>query len=124
MNESANPSPGEKSFSALASLPELGGGMKPGRLTIADCKARFECEAGSVEWPLDQVQLNLGGHNDARLFLTRAANPKAAISTGDLSLLEHPAFQHSRLREQIARTRRHTVSKVFHIRCNGPQHRR
>ena len=80
--------------------------MKPGRLTVAAGRVRFECDAGSIEWPLDQVQLNLGGHNDARLFLTRAADPKAAISTGDLSLLDQPAFQHSRLREQIARTRR------------------
>ncbi len=106
MIEPATASPGGKSFGALASLPELGGGMKPGRLTIAAGRVRFDCDAGSVEWPLDQVQLNLGGHNDTRLFLTRAAEPKAAISTGDLSLLDHPAFQHSRLREQIARTRR------------------
>ena len=97
-----------KSFPALASLPELGGGMKPGRLSIALGKARFECDAGAVEWPLEQVQLSLGGHNDARLFLALPTDPKASISTGDLSLLDHPAFQHSRLREQIARARRHS----------------
>jgi Zn-dependent protease with chaperone function len=99
-------SPAEKSFTALGSLPDLGGGMKPGRLFILLGKARFECDAGTVEWPLDQIQLTLGGHNDSQLFLSRPADPKASISTGDFSLLDHPAFQHSRLREQIATTRR------------------
>ena len=45
MSEPAAASPGGKSFSALASLPELGGGMKPGRMTIAAGRVRFECDA-------------------------------------------------------------------------------
>jgi len=105
MNE-PTASPADKSFNALGSLPEIGGGMKPGRLTIHLGMARFECEAGAVEWPLEQIELRLGGHNDSQLFLTRPAEPKSSISTGDMSLLDHPAFQHSRLREQIAHTRR------------------
>ncbi|MEY2408487.1 MAG: hypothetical protein QOF48_1157 [Verrucomicrobiota bacterium] len=105
MSEPAAANPGGKTFNALASLPDLGGGMKPGRLTLAAGKARFECDAGSVEWPLDQIQLTLGGHNDSRLFLSRTSEPNSSISTGDFSLLDEPAFQHSRLREQIARTR-------------------
>src|SRR5436190_5800220 len=105
MNE-PTPSPADKSFNALGSLPELGGGMKPGRLTIHLGIARFECDAGAVEWPLDQIAIRLGGHNDAQLFLSRPSDPKSSISTGDFSLLDHPAFQHSRLKEQILHTRK------------------
>jgi len=104
MSASASASPGEKPFNALASLPELGGGMKPGKITIGGGRLRFDGEAGSVEWALAEIQLHLGGHNDSQIFLFRAADPKATLSTGDLSLLEHPAFQHSALREQAART--------------------
>ncbi len=105
MSDSTPASAGQ-SFKALATLPELGGGFKPGHITVRSGKLRFEGEAGAVEWSLEEIQLNLGGHDDLQLFLSRAADPKAAITTRDLTLLDLPAFQHSRLRDQIGRARK------------------
>ena len=80
--------------------------MMPGQLTVSGMTLRFECERGVVEWPMGEVELSLGGHNDQHLFLARRGVAKASISTSDLGLLEHSAFQHSALRAQTARTRR------------------
>ena len=97
---------GKKSYQALGTAPELSGGLQPGKVTISGGVLRFEAAGGVVEWRLEHIQLSIGGHNNQQLFLTRTDNPKATLSTSDLSLLDEPAFQHSSLREQIVRTRK------------------
>jgi Zn-dependent protease with chaperone function len=97
---------GQKSYQALGTAPELSGGLQPGRMTVSGGIVRFEAGGGVVQWRLEEIRLSIGGHNNQQLFLTRADNPKATLSTQDLSFLDEPAFQHSSLREQIARTRK------------------
>ncbi|HEU0009701.1 MAG TPA: M48 family metallopeptidase [Verrucomicrobiae bacterium] len=106
MSDSTVSGGGQKSYQALGAAPELGGGLQPGKVTISGGIVRFEAGGGVVEWRLEEIRLSLGGHDNKQLFLTRADNPKATLSTSDLSLLDEPAFQHSSLREQIARTRK------------------
>src|SRR6185369_10922335 len=106
MSDSTASGGGQKSYQALGTAPELGGGLQPGKATISGGRLRFEAAGGVVEWRLEEIRLSLGGHDNQQLFLTRADNPKATLSTSDLSLLDEPAFQHSSLREQIARTRK------------------
>src|SRR5262245_28664840 len=97
---------GQKSYQALGTAPELSGGLQPGKVSVSGGVVRFEAGGGVVEWRLEDIRLSIGGHNNQQLFLTRADNPKATLSTSDLSLLDEPAFQHSSLREQISRTRK------------------
>jgi len=106
MSDSTAFAGGQKSYQALGTAPELGGGLQPGKVTISKGRLIFEAAGGVVEWRLEEVQLSLGGHDNKQLFLTRVDNPKATLSTSDLSLLDEPAFQHSSLREQISRTRK------------------
>jgi Zn-dependent protease with chaperone function len=106
MSDSTASGGGQKSYQALGTSPELGGGLQPGKVTISSGRLIFESAGGVVEWRLEEIRLSMGGHDNQQLFLTRADNPKATLSTSDLSLLEEPAFQHSSLREQIARTRK------------------
>ena len=106
MSDSPASGGGQKSYQALGTAPELGGGLQPGRLTVSKGRVIFEAAGGVVEWRLEEIQLSIGGHDNKQLFLTRVDNPKATLSTSDLSLLDEPAFQHSSLREQIFRTRK------------------
>ena len=106
MSDSTASGGGNKSYQALGTAPELSGGLQPGKVTISGGILRFEAAGGVVEWRLEDIRLSIGGHNNQQLFLTRADNPKATLSTSDLSLLDEPAFQHSSLREQITQTRK------------------
>lgn len=95
------------SFPAMACLPEFGGAMLAGRLTVTEGTLQFACERGAVEWPLAEVELSLGGHNGSHIFIIRRGAPKATLSTSDLALLRHPAFAgHSALRAQAERAHR------------------
>src|SRR4030095_12994368 len=106
MSESTASGGGQKSYQALGTAPEWGGGLQPGKVTLSVGRLRFESAGGVVEWRLEEIQLSLGGHNNQQFFLTTIDNPKPTLSTPDLSLLDEPAFQHSSLREQTARTRK------------------
>jgi predicted Zn-dependent protease len=97
--------------SGTACLPEWGGGMVAGRLGIRGGEVRFECGRGVVSWPLADVELKLGGHNDHHLFLHRRGVPHALLSTADLALLEHPALAgYAGLRASAERARRQAGS--------------
>jgi len=107
MSAAAPSTPPKDSFSAMSCLPEFGDAMVAGKMTLTGEVLRFECDRGSIEWPLAEIELSLGGHNDQHLFLVRRGSPKATLSTSDLALLDHPAFAgHSAVRAQASRTRR------------------
>lgn len=98
-------------WAATSCLPEFGGRMVAGRLSMQVDRVRFECSAGTVEWPLAGLQVTLGGHNGHHLFLSRPGVPDAVLSTADLTLLQHPALAgYSALRAQAEKARRQAGS--------------
>jgi predicted Zn-dependent protease len=69
--------------------PELPGGRAAGRLFVERGSLRFEADTGSLRWPLEGLELRLGGASDRLLFLTHPSQPATSLYTSDHSLLQH-----------------------------------
>jgi Zn-dependent protease with chaperone function len=107
-------------FPALASLAEFGGGMQPGHLSVHSHAIRFESKGRTVEWPLAEVQVQLGGHDGRQIFLSRVGQPQSCISTGDFSVLDHEVLRFGPLQEQVARLRQQSKAlPIGWLVCGG-----
>jgi predicted Zn-dependent protease len=80
------------SFEAGAFHPDHGPRRISGKLRIEGGMVSFQGEAGSFAFPLDTVQVSLGGAGDRLVFFAHDNFPKASIFTADQRILDHPAF--------------------------------
>lgn len=80
-----------------------------GRLSLANGRLNFVIENGGVDWPLSEIQLRVGGHNDEQVFFTNASQPDWVIYSSDRSILLNPVFSSEpNLRVQAEAARRQT----------------
>ena len=86
----ARPSP--DAFEAGAFHPDHGTRRISGTLRIEGGMVNFVSDQGFFAFPLDTVQVNLGGASDRLVFFAHANFPKASIFTSDQAVLSHPAF--------------------------------
>lgn len=84
--------PSPNSFEAGAFHPDHGTRRISGTLRIEGGMVNFEGEQGFFAFPLDTVQVNLGGASDRLVFFAHEKFPKASIFTSDQAVLNHPAF--------------------------------
>ena len=67
----------------------------------------FVSDQGFFAFPLDTVQVNLGGASDRLVFFAHENFPKASLFTSDQAILDHPAFAQNptltRARDRIRR---------------------
>jgi len=96
-------------FEAGAFHPDHGTRRVSGTLRIDGGMVGFQGDAGFFAFPLDTVQVTMGGASDRLVFFAHENFPKASIFTADQRILDHPAFAQNptltRARERI-RTRR------------------
>ena len=95
------------SFEAGAFHPDHGTRRISGTLRIEGGMVNFAGDQGFFAFPLDSVQINLGGASDRLVFFAHANYPKASIFTSDQAILDHPAFAQNptltRARDRIRR---------------------
>lgn len=96
-------------FEAGAFHPDHGTRRISGTLRIDGGMVGFQGDAGFFAFPLDTVQVTIGGASDRLVFFAHENFPKASIFTADQRILDHPAFAQNptltRARERI-RTRK------------------
>jgi len=80
------------SFDAGAFHPDHGPRRVSGTLRIDGGMVGFQGDAGFFAFPLDTVQVSLGGASDRLVFFAHESFPKASIFTADQRVLDHPAF--------------------------------
>ncbi len=80
------------SFDAGAFHPDHGPRRVSGTLRIDGGMVGFQGDAGFFAFPLDTVQVSLGGASDRLVFFAHESFPKASIFTADQRILDHPAF--------------------------------
>jgi predicted Zn-dependent protease len=94
-------------FDAGAFHPDHGNRRVSGSLRIDGGMVGFQGDAGFFAFPLDTVQVSLGGAGDRLVFFAHQNFPKASIFTADQRILDHPAFAQNpaltRARERIRR---------------------
>lgn len=94
-------------FEAGAFHPDYGNRRVAGTLHIDGGMVRFQGDQGLFAFPLDTVQVSLGGASDRLVFFAHEKFPKASIFTSDQAILAHPAFAQNptltRARERIRR---------------------
>lgn len=99
--------PAADTFDAGAFHPDYGNRRVSGTLRIGGGMVNFESDAGFFAFPLDTVQVSMGGASDRLVFFAHANYPKASIFTSDQAVLGHPAFAQNatltRARERIRR---------------------
>ncbi len=99
--------PSPNTFDAGAFHPDHGTRRVSGTLRIDGGMVSFESDQGFFAFPLDTVQVNLGGASDRLIFFAHANFPKASIFTSDQAVLAHPAFAQNptltRARDRIRR---------------------
>lgn len=95
------------SFEAGAFHPDHGTRRISGTLKIDGGMVNFEAEQGFFAFPLDSVQVSMGGASDRLVFFAHPNFPKASIFTADQAILDHPAFAQNqtlvRARDRIRR---------------------
>ncbi|MEN9576590.1 MAG: hypothetical protein RL514_4445 [Verrucomicrobiota bacterium] len=109
---SARPSP--DSFEAGAFHPDHGNRRISGTLRIEGGMVNFVSDQGFFAFPLDTVQVNLGGASDRLVFFAHANFPKASIFTSDQAVLAHPAFAQN---ATLTRARDHIRRRKLVSRC-------
>jgi len=94
-------------FEAGAFHPDHGSRRVSGTLRIDGGMVGFQGEAGFFAFPLDTVQVSLGGASDRLVFFAHENFPKVSIFTADQRILNHAAFAQNptltRARERIRR---------------------
>ena len=99
--------PSSDSFEAGAFHPDYGNRRVSGTLRIEGGMVNFVSDQGFFAFPLDTVQVNLGGASDRLVFFAHENFPKASIFTSDQAVLAHPAFAQNptltRARDRIRR---------------------
>ena len=99
--------PSSDSFEAGAFHPDYGNRRVSGTLRIEGGMVNFVSDQGFFAFPLDTVQVNLGGASDRLVFFAHENFPKASLFTSDQSILDHPAFAQNptltRARDRIRR---------------------
>lgn len=94
-------------FEAGAFHPDYGNRRVSGTLRIDGGMVSFQSEQGLFAFPLDTVQVSLGGASDRLVFFAHEKFPKASIFTSDQAILAHPAFAQNptliRARDRIQR---------------------
>ncbi len=99
--------PSPDAFEAGAFHPDHGTRRISGTLRIEGGMVNFVGDDGFFAFPLDTVQVSLGGASDRLVFFAHANFPKASIFTSDQAVLHHPAFaQHPTLARARDRIRR------------------
>ena len=95
------------SFEAGAFHPDHGTRRISGTLRIEGGMVNFVSDQGFFAFPLDTVQVSMGGASDRLVFFAHENFPKASIFTSDQAILDHPAFAQnptlSRARDRIRR---------------------
>ena len=102
------------SFEAGAFHPDHGHRRVSGTLRVDGGMIGFQGDAGFFAFPLDGVQVTLGGENDRLVFFAHENFPKASIFTGDQRILDHPAFAQN---ATLARARDRIRTRRFVSRC-------
>ena len=99
--------PSSDTFEAGAFHPDHGTRRISGTLRIEGGMVNFVSDQGFFAFPLDTVQVNLGGASDRLVFFAHANFPKASLFTSDQAILDHPAFAQNptltRARDRIRR---------------------
>ena len=99
--------PSSDSFEAGAFHPDYGNRRVSGTLRIEGGMVNFVSDQGFFAFPLDTVQVNLGGASDRLVFFAHENFPKASLFTSDQAILDHPAFAQNptltRARDRIRR---------------------
>ncbi len=99
--------PSADTFEAGAFHPDYGNRRAAGILRIGGGMVNFEGDSGFFAFPLDTVQVSMGGASDRLVFFAHANYPKASIFTSDQAVLAHPAFAQNatltRARDRIRR---------------------
>lgn len=95
------------SFEAGAFLPEHGTRRIAGTLRIDGGMVNFAGDDAFLAFPLEGVQVTMGGASDRLVFFAHTSFPKASIFTSDQAILSHPAFAQNpalvRARDRIRR---------------------
>lgn len=101
-------------FEAGAFLPEHGTRRIAGTLRIDGGMVNFIGDGGFLAFPLDGVQVTMGGASDRLVFFAHASFPKASIFTSDQAILTHPAFAQN---PTLVRARDRIRRRKFVSRC-------
>lgn len=108
-------------FEAGAFHPDHGNRRVSGTLRIEGGMVGFQGDAGFFAFPLDTVQVSLGGASDRLVFFAHENFPKVSIFTADQRILDHPAFAQNatlaRARDRIRR--RQLVSRCVTLGILG-----
>ncbi len=102
------------SFEAGAFHPDHGTRRISGTLKIDGGMVNFEGSDGFFAFPLDSVQVSLGGASDRLVFFAHPNFPKASIFTSDQAVLSHPAFAQN---PTLTRARDRIRRRKFVSRC-------
>lgn len=102
------------SFEAGAFLPEHGTRRIAGTLRIDGGMVNFTGDDGFLAFPIDDVQVSIGGASDRLVFFAHASFLKASIFTSDQAILGHPAFAQN---PALARARDRIRRRKFVSRC-------
>lgn len=108
----ARPTP--DSFEAGAFLPEHGTRRIAGTLRIDGGMVNFAGDDAFLAFPLEGVQVTMGGASDRLIFFAHASFPKASIFTSDQAILAHPAFAQN---PTLVRARDRIRHRKFISRC-------
>lgn len=101
-------------FEAGAFHPDHGNRRVSGTLRIDGGMVGFQGDAGFFAFPLDSVQVSLGGASDRLVFFAHENFPKASIFTADQRILDHPAFAQN---ATLARARARIRTRKLVARC-------
>jgi beta-barrel assembly-enhancing protease len=101
-------------FEAGAFHPDHGPRRVSGTLRIDGGMIGFQGDAGFFAFPLDTVQVSLGGASDRLVFFAHENFPKASIFTADQRILDHPAFAQN---ATLARARDRIRTRKLVSRC-------
>jgi predicted Zn-dependent protease len=102
------------SFEAGAFLPEHGTRRIAGTLRIDGGMVNFTGDDGFLAFPIDDVQVSMGGASDRLVFFAHASFPRASIFTSDQAILTHPAFAQN---PALVRARDRIRRRKFVSRC-------
>jgi len=72
--------------------PEFPKGKASGTVKVSDTGVTFECEHRTLQFPMIDLQVSVGGAADTMIFLKHPRHADVSIYTLDHSILDHPAL--------------------------------